>query len=447
MATVRLEESMDDLDLLRAEFSEWFGNARTVGVHGQHQTQLQSLGSVLEPACAEIRDQLLARDGDGSVGDAYERCRRADQQINLLRRLWRWYADRFDQRHDDTFGDALRAADEIVWSSWREMFGPAVHPEGLPPAPLAAIAPVDVATASPRTEVPQELRAPRDPLLAKWTAAMPIPTITLPSVVVRRPWWLIVAVHECGHQAHAEALRSGIAMDATGPALADAAAAAGAGIDEQESWSLWAGELAADAWAVTLCGTAPIWSVMELERRSDDRLLESPGRAYPPPLVRWAVANLVAGGLGLGAAADEHRGLADSSPYVGRLLQRAPAVAAALLDTHLGTTTLRQVGAGTPQWQVEALRWRTALPAKAAPFPQTRVESARLCAAGGALVWQESAGRASGDVAAERARLASRLLDVLPNCRPPGRRRAAQATKQVTAATELVLADLRSAGW
>ena len=438
---------MDDLDLLRAEFSEWFGSARTIGVHGQHQTQLQSLSDVLQPACAEIRDQLLICGDDGSVGDAYEQCRRADRQITLLRRLWRWYADRFDQRHDRALEDALRAADEIVWSSWREMFGPAGRPDSLPPAPLAHIAPVDVATASPRTEVPQDLRAPRDPLLAKWTAAMPIPTITLPSVVVRRPWWLIVAVHECGHQAHAEALRSGIAMDATGPALADAAAAAGAGADEQESWSLWAGELAADAWAITLCGTAPIWSVMELERRSDHLLLESPGRAYPPPLVRWAVANLVAGGLGLDAAADEHRRLADSSPYVGRLLRRSPAVAAALLDTHIGTTTLRQLGAGTPQWQSEAMRWRTALPAKAAPFPQTRVESARLCAAGGALVWQQAAERASDGAAARRKRLADRLLAVLPNCRPPGRRRAASATKQVTAATELVLTDLRSACW
>jgi hypothetical protein len=87
---------------------------------------LAALTAAIHPALVEIRRHLTdqaAACATGTVtlsdlGDRYEACRRADQRLVLVRRFWRWYADRFDQRRDPATAAVLRAADEIVWSCW-----------------------------------------------------------------------------------------------------------------------------------------------------------------------------------------------------------------------------------------------------------------------------------------------------------------------------------------
>nr|GID40309.1 hypothetical protein Aca09nite_68150 [Actinoplanes campanulatus] len=436
----RLEESISDLDQLRDDLADWTVSARRLGPQGQYLDQLSLLAEIAGAGIEQVRHDLLARAALAAGGELYEECRRADHRTALLRRFWRWYADRLDQRHDDGYRPTLAAADEIVRSTWQALFP---DDETRPPTPLPHVAPIDMAVSTARDEVPRDLRAPSEPVLAKWTELMPLSTIALPSTVTRRPWWLVVIAHECGHQVAAEAVDDGDGSPS--PVLESAAARAGAGDDEQQDWRNWAIELFADATAAVTKGTAPTWSVMELERGTPGTLLR-PDVGYPPPVLRWCVADAVVARIGLtGVVPDADRELLAESPFAGHAA-RAEAIAAALLDIRFGGTTLREIGVRSRDWERTACRWRDALLGVTEPAAGTAPESARLCVAGGTMAWRRTTAGTSGT--SDRERLRRRLLQVLPQSRPKSVRHAApRPVGRAAAATRQVLDDLRSDTW
>jgi hypothetical protein len=256
----------------------------------------------------------------------------------------------------------------------------------------------------------------------------------------------VLAVHECGHHVLDELLTDDERPSLLTAPLEEAVARAGADPDEQGSWVGWGTELFADAVATVLAGTAPGWSVRELERRPS-HLLPVPTETYPPPPVRWAVADRVGREVGLAPALPPDGGAGAGSPYLDRLMRRVPAAAAALVDAPVGGTTLRALGAGTPGWQGQANRWATALLAPAPPYPRRSVEAARLCAAGGMTAWRTAAARSRDGVVPERRTLAERLPEVIGRCGVEERRSATAAAAHVTRATALVLDDLWNQPW
>lgn len=452
MAQIRLDDSIDQLDGLRNEILNWVSDTRRHDTGGRHGDHLRAIEEVTRAALTGIRDWLPGHVAGRSQGEVYAECRRADLRIVRVRRFWRWYADRLDQYTWATRTATLTAADEIVRSSWAGVFPESGDGTEPPPAPLVAMADLDVPTAVARSEVPPDLKAPADELVATWTARMPISTITLPVTVLTRPWWLILAVHEAGHQVHAEIFRSTGAVDALVVAAEEAARRAGAGADDTRSWARWAAESFADAVAVVLAGSAPIRAVAELELSDDEALLASGPRTgrYPPPLVRWILADTVAAGLGIDDPVTGTRaGLLDGRPHTRELIRQGSAVTGALLDLPLGRTSLRRIGAGTSRRQKAALTWRDAFLARSGPLPRHAPESARLCAAGGTLAWFALAGSTGGTTPDRFATLSRRMLDLVPRCGPVQVRSAAPSTmaKGITRTAELIVADLRSDNW
>ncbi|HEU4349732.1 MAG TPA: hypothetical protein VFR35_18295 [Actinoplanes sp.] len=410
-ARSRVAESIDEVDQFAAELDRWFASAAELDALGQYRTQLDTLAAALRPGLRQNRLCLLDVDTGRDAGSVYDECRRADRRTVFLRRLWRWFTVRFDQRRDQRLRNVLRAADEVVWSCWAQTWQ-LTHAGKPGPAPLPYLDPQLSASATPRVDLPTDLVAVRDAALAAQVRAMPVPVIALPERVVWRPWWLVLLAHETGHHVQYE-----LSPGADEPArdlVMEAAAGAGAGDDEQIRWGRWAIEIFADAYAAVMVGPAIAWAVDELELRGGDGLLRSPTPAYPPPSVRLALLAEATGDPGVAPPAGGGGPLADD---VAALLKRVPAVSAALRDVPIGKATLATPAAALPGWRQSAAVWRRQLAGPAEPKPAATVEAARLCVAGGVAAWRE---RSAGDEAGSAELLRRRLLATLPECGPGG---------------------------
>lgn len=440
---LRIGQSLGEARALRGEVTAWRARWDSVDAMGGHLTVLDLLSRVILSLVDEITRRIDAINPESGTGTIYEECHGEDIRLLHARRLWRWYADKLDQRTgppDDPAVQTLLAADEVVWSCWKTAFtalGAAV-----PPAPVPYLTPQYSASATPRTDPPPDLRPGRDDLLRRHIELLPVAVIGLPPVCIRRAWWLILSAHEAAH--HLQFELPGL-EELTQTQVVATAYRAGDDVELAEAWRPWCRELFADACSVLLTGPAASWAVGELEMRAPAGLRTSASGSYPPPLVRLAVLHAVGERAGLpggqqafadqdGAAADPEDG------RVARLLAAVPAVADALLAlTPAAGRPLRLLAETTAAAYREGrvAGWRAELLGPDEPFPVRTLTAARCWVAAGVEAWERSGD--TDELAAER--LSGRLLDVLPRCREPGVR-AAAAAPGADDVTRQLIADL-----
>lgn len=431
---LRIEESVGEARALRDEIVAWRSGWDTVDAMGEHLTQLERLCSVVLGLVDEIAARAAAIDPAAGIGAVYEECRAEDLRLLHARRLWRWYADKLDQRAesaDRVMVQTLRAADQVVWSCWKTAFTALAEP--LPAAPIPYLAPQFSASATPRTDPPEGLRPGMDDLLRKHVEQLPVAALALPPVCCRRPWWVILSAHEASH--HVQFESPGLELLAQDQVVAAAYAVTG-DVELAEAWRPWCRELFADALSVLLTGPAAIWAVDELETRTAPGMRKSPSGSYPPPLVRLAVLRAVARQADV-PADDEDEPATDEDDRLRQLVNCVPDIAAALLglksaaDQPLRAAVDQAASACSPGGSVAV--WTAELLGVADPVPRQTLQAARFCAAGGVQAWQRLAGQANDQAT---GRLSSRLREVLPLCGEPGARaeaagwNAADVTRQ-----------------
>src|SRR5262249_48257089 len=151
----------------------------------------------------------------------------------------------------------LRAADEVVWSCYRQVFARAEHrqPElkgKRRPAPLAFIEPEYSPAALEsdkqlRTQVPLEVELRS---LDDFLQTLPIPLLRLPPWSVGAPWWLVYVGHEVGHHVQHD-------LDLIGgfrQGMEAAARALHLPKDEVTLWGNWGEEIFADVFSLMILG-------------------------------------------------------------------------------------------------------------------------------------------------------------------------------------------------
>jgi hypothetical protein len=413
---VRVIESLDELQALAVEIDAWYAGWEDSYAVGKHRTQLEILTRLTRRLIAIFTAEIDKIDLTADAVTVYAECRQADQRLLYVRRLWRWYADKFDQRsgaEDDPMTRTLLAADEMIWSCWKTARQSLdADQEFDVPAPLAYLSPQLAASATRRSNFSAGLRPPGDKILQDHVEQLPIPVIGLPLMCQRRPWWLVVVAHEVGHQIQFEF-----------PDLARRTREALA-----EPWRGWHQELFADACAVLLAGPAVIWAITELATRpapAPDTISES---RYPPPTVRLAVIRALAERT---FPERDAAGFASSRPGDDAdftiLLDGVPAVADALLGlTSRGGRRLRELATATARaYETELIGdWRDDLLGQDKPVPERSLEAARFCVAGSVAAWQSlaSADLSEQELATRTAGLAGQVLGVLPKCAEPGTR-------------------------
>ena len=249
---LRIDESVDEARALHAEVAAWRSRWETIDAMGGHLTQIDLLCTVVHGLIDAIAARTADIDPALGLGMVYEECRAEDHRLLHARRLWRWYADKLDQRTgsaDDVGVQALRAADEVIWSCWKTGFLALGEP--VPAAPFAYLTPQFAASATLRADPPDGLRPGADDLLRKHVEKLPVAAVGLPPVCCRRPWWVIVGAHEASH--HLQSESPGLERLAQEQVAAAVYAATG-DIGLSEAWRPWCRELFADAYSVLFVG-------------------------------------------------------------------------------------------------------------------------------------------------------------------------------------------------
>lgn len=418
--------------MLRVEVRSWFTDRESDRRLARFTGHLRILDDILDEMFAALDEERRPLTSASDAGTVYERCRELDEDLITVRRLFEWYATKYDQRRDDRRSDALRAADEIVRSCWVQPF--VVARRHVPPGPLAYLDARFDAFATPRVSVPGDLRAPADSVVAEFVGELPITTIALPDIANREPWWLVLAAHETGHHVQRE-----LTADLAGATRTAVAAAAGDAL--ADDWSRWAMEAFADAYSVLMVGGTAAWAIDELEYGPTGALLveRAEGGRYPPPSVRLALLGELVRASGIRRSdgppdAAATRAWLDALPpaavpraartSAAAHLAALPRIADALVALPVGRRTLSAVSGLDPAWfarggDIGAWAGQLGRPATAGPvsMPVEPRATARAVLAAGVLAYQKFAGHADG-LYLDRVRTA--LLDVLPRCGGPG---------------------------
>ena len=439
---LRIGESLGEATALRKEVEAWRSCWDAVDTIGGHLSHVDLLCTVIFGLIDEITRRTEAIEPTIGAGTVYEECRRQDLRLLHTRRLWRWYADKLDQRTGPENSNEVRtllAADEVIWSCWKAAFMTMGDP--VPPAPIPYLAPVYSSTATPRADPPAGLRPGDDDLLRKHIEQLPVAAVPLPPVCCRRPWWIVLCAHEASH--HIQFETQGLEELTQQRVVASAYSCAG-DTELAEAWLPWSRELFADACSVLLVGSAAVWAVAELETRTDAGLRKSPSGGYPPPIIRLAVLREVADQTGIPVRDEMLAGFIspakeeEDDDRIRRLLACVPDVAAALTEIVPGqwARTLAKMTSGAYADGGTVSAWRSELLGAHEPLPRQGLDAARFCIAAAVDAW-ERFGHEDG--LAER--LAPRLRSILPRCREPGKR-AAEVTVDAASVTRQLVADL-----
>lgn len=369
---VRREQTEIEFLRLKTEFSIWWSERRTQDSLNQYQTQLNAIKSLLDGAIDYLQTQLNALDLNVPPGDFYESCRLFDLRVIWLRKVWRFYKEKFDQRADKTLQPILRAADEVVWSCYRQIADKAklyVPEFKYGPAPLPFIEASFSPESFPSELVPYDLKPSETGFLQNLLNQLPIPLVSLPQSCVTAPWWLVYIGHEMGHHVQYALLDKRRFIKLFQVQVEDVVKNNGGIEDDAAKWGRWSKEIFADVFSVLMMGPWAVWSMMEFEMKKASAMLVRRDQ-YPSPVARLSLLATTADQLGLdGKAALRNLNLAQMAAgnvQATRDLALVPhVVASALAQLPGNTATLAQLtsfkvddyrpGGDVPAW-TQALR-------------------------------------------------------------------------------------------
>jgi hypothetical protein len=408
-AVLRRERAQRAVARLAEDVERW---SLTWDGRREHASQLQRLHRTLRALIDRLRKRAAA------LGmEAFADARRLDADVAVAERLWRYFADRFDQRRDAALAPILRAADDILWACTTRARALAAADAPAIPLPLAYVEPSFAPTAIPRSAAPIELAA-ADPALQRVLAVLPVPLVGLPTGVVEEPWWLVLLAHELGHHVQYELEPGQALVERTADELARAVGAA---------WRAWGREVFADAFAVAIAGEAVVLAIVELEWDAGPAMLAGrPG--YPPALARIALAAALAARFGYGDGgvparlAAVARALVDgaAAARAQALLAEAAAAAQAMAAMPLGGAASLATLADRVRNPDEAEGLAAAVASDAVVPDAGALQPLRAVAAGFAA-YRGLAAVADDDARAKaRRRLRGRLDELLVLVREPG---------------------------
>jgi hypothetical protein len=392
----RIEETRRTLHRLTQDFDAWQTRRSGADLHKQYVSQLKALGIFLTAAVGEIEKDLKNVSSSQPDYEVYESCRSAELRLLWVRRIWEFFREKFDQRDLDSTAETLRAADEVVWSCYQEIFRNASVdvPECDPgPAPLPFIESRFSPEAMPKDLVPQDLRRDVDlTFLKEYLEELPIPLVRLPPTCVDSPWCLVLLGHELGHHVHARLLPQRQLV--TDFAAGVGAAAGTKGEEAKNRWGTWSHEIFADLYSVLMMGPWAACAMLELELSKPTSMLVRRG-AYPQAAVRLQLMTDWITTLGMPGTlygSYDFRAMVQGNPEAEEDMGLVQAVVAAAANFFIAGQPLH-VRSGfrsvyyTQYGAVE--EWEGKLAAGGDPAPWKVIQAPRVLTSASMAVWHE----------------------------------------------------------
>jgi hypothetical protein len=456
----RMERTKVELDRFRAEHDGWLARRRGAPESSRYKTQLDCIDSLVRSGVDQLKAGLAAVDLSQSDGAIYEACRTFDLRLLWLRRVWQFFREKFDQR-DGEFAGTLVAADEVVWSCYRQVFDRArlLRPTaavkaGPPPLPFIearyspSTFPADLVPAGLQSEVDR-------PFLRAHLNRLPVSVVRLQPACISEPWWLVYAAHEVGHNVQYDLLERRALVDSYRDLVEKAVLDSGGAQADVSRWGDWSTEIFADIFSVLMIGPWAIWAMVELELQSDVAMAQR-REQYPSGAVRLQLlaAATAAAGLDAGSALRglDPREIACRSAQGRDDIAFADAVvAASMKPLPLVEMTLAELcnfrpddflvpAGGGKRARVQEMRG--ALVAGRAPVTTASLDGPRLAAAASVAAWSDVMTTADEP---QRSSLIARSLKLMTNSGPPGTR-AADSEVDASGAVADVTSALLAAG-
>jgi hypothetical protein len=452
----RVDRSIDELNALARQLDAWVVRRESDGRRGQYKSQIHAIKLALDRPIAALRERLNAIDTARSESDVYEECRLFDQRIVWVQRIFAFFRERFDQRENDVFKRVLFAADEIVWSCYREVVArcEALHIRTRSrPAPLPFIEHDISPEAFPADLVPPPLSKDVDaPFFKEFLAALPVPVVRLPPFCVSAPWWLTYLGHEVGHHVQFDVLKGGVLLIDIQTLLEREAAAGGGGEHDKEAWGNWAREIFADTFSILVMGPWAVDAITEIERAAP-AVMQRRRPTYPSPAVRLKLMAALAARLKLpkpvsldGAEAEpatpapgtrEHLDAAIAERVAGALLEPLPSLGKPLAAI-AGFQVRDFVGPPEPA----VVTWRKRLKSAATAPVDTSLRAARIAASAAlAAFFEVSAIEDKTKREEARAHLTEQTLSLIASAAEPGERAEAETDTEGATKAGDVLAE------
>lgn len=292
----RKEQTQQELRQLNADLETWLAHRFARDGQQQYRTQLQAIAALIGNTARGLEQKLF--DVASDDGEIYTQCRLFDLRTLWLRRVWQFFKEKFDQRDDPTAGPLLRAADEVVWSCYRQVFAELSRVQAGPLRPVPI--PFIEASYSPRA-FPSSLLARQfndstlgGTFLCECLDRLTLSVVRLSPACIRSPWWLVHLGHEMGHHIQHDA---GL-VEAFREQVESLVCGQRANEQERANWADWSEEIFADLVSVHLMGQWALRAMIELERASAEEM-EKPRPTYPAPSVRLHLMATAADVLGL----------------------------------------------------------------------------------------------------------------------------------------------------
>jgi len=440
----RKEQTQQELRQLDADLETWLAHRRARDGQQQYRTQLQAIAALIGNTVRGLERELLSVATDD--GEIYTHCRLFDLRILWLRRVWQFFKEKFDQRDDPSAGPLLRAADEVVWSCYRQVFAELSRVQSGPLRPVPI--PFIEASYSPRA-FPSSLLSRQfnditlgGTFLHDCLKGLTLSVVRLSPACVRSPWWLVHLGHEMGHHIQHDA---GL-VEAFRLQVESLVREQKASEQEIANWVDWSEEIFADLVSLHLMGQWALRAMIELERASSEEM-ERPRNAYPAPSVRLHLMAQAADNLGLPGTTMLN---AAAIPFERTRVERDLAVAtliARVVEMLLPglTVSLRQLVSFR---QAEFLSDGTVMQqAKRFLFPQVpaiehTLRAARLCSCASLAAWAETLHAESDEQGThQRQHLARVAPSIIAESREAGTRAGTRA-EEASFDPDLSLTDL-----
>lgn len=405
---IRRDQTLFELKKLKANLAVWLdgqdaADRDEAGVYlGYQKSRIAALRQVFVGAADALEARIAMIDVSDTLkpGDVYKSCREFDQAVVWLFRIFTFYREKFDQRADsERLGPLLQAADEVVWSCYREVFKQL--PKSLlvaagivqKPPPLPYIAPdYSPAVWDAAREGASGLSAGMIVKgLDEFVNNMPVPLLRLPPWCVGASWWLIFIGHEIGH-----VIQSNLGLVKAFRETVLAAAEVNSFKDEYlKRWGAWSEEIFADLFSLMLVGNSAGDALVEVEWTSDAEMVARREK-YPPRTARlWLVdavlRDMDLGGLKaagdlrlaeIGAANQEIKRVVETMQMVRAQFQGSWSGALGPMTAWCNRDEIRQASLSGLIGQ-----WAKALP-KAAASPSRELRLPRILIAGGYQAWE-----------------------------------------------------------
>jgi hypothetical protein len=456
----RVERTRVELERLRDEHNAWLAHRRDAPESKRYKTQLDGVDTLVQNGVDQLKAGLASVDLSQSEGAIYEACRTFDLRLLWLRRVWQFFREKFDQR-DGEFAETLRAADEVVWSCYHQVFHRAKALNLRPalkagPPPLPFIEARYSPSAFPADLVPAGLQSEIDkPFLREHLNRLPVPVVRLQPACVSGPWWLVYAAHEVGHNVQYDLLKDHALVESYREAVEEAVRGSGGAEADASRWGEWSREIFADMFSVLMLGPWAIWAMVELELQGDRAMTER-REQYPSGAVRLELLAAAAAAVKLDArsalrglrpreiaacsAAGRHD-ITFAGAVVAASMKPLPSVGVTLARLCNFTAANFQARIGRPK-QPRVQELRNALVVGRVPATTPSLDGPRLSAAASLAAWSDMMA-AAGE--SRRSGLIEQSRKLMTDSGPPGTR-AAGSVADATGAVADVVGSLLAAG-